>query len=339
MNSKRFRFLILISIIFLFAKSSFSQFVVDSVVRWKTVNEVMELKKVDPRPVMVFFYNPEYDTSMMMLNNVFNKKEIIMYVNPRFYCVKICATDSLLTWFDQKNYTKNNDSSMNDLIPQILGEKPAFPSLLFYNEENEGMVFKGFRNRYELRCLLVYFAEGIDKTTPFHLWYKSYTIAYPPINLPEKLKSPIQWVSLSEAMKLQKTKPKMLFINWYARLNVGSIVMLYNAFEDPRVAKYMNDNFYCIRMDAQTTDTLFWEKPYTSNKRSDKYHQLALEQLEGSMVFPSLLFFDKNKKLIYRQQSYLGPLNFYALANFVGSGAYLTKSLHEFRKSFKPDFP
>jgi thioredoxin-related protein len=136
-------------------------------------------------------------------------------------------------------------------------------------------------------------------------------------------------------LKLQKSKPKDLFITWHSRLNVGSLVMLYNAFEDSVVASYMNDHFYCVRLDAQTKDTLFWNKEYVNLNRDDRFHQLALEQLEENMKFPALIFYDINKNLIIRQHSYLGSVNFYMLASYVGSGAYRTQNFQEYRKSFK----
>lgn len=332
---RRSAFVALISLISI---PAFSQIMIDTSIRWKSVREVMELSKTEPRPTMVLFYKPGDDTSNMLIQTVLNKKEIIMYANPRFYCVKINAEDTAVYWFNQKTYRRTTNSANNDIIAQLLGEKASFPTLLFFNEQNTGAMFKGFRSRYEMRCLLVYFAEGVDKTTPYNLWLQAYNVAYPPLNMPKNLENPIHWISLKEALKLQKTSPRLIFITWTAHLNVGSTVMTYNAFEDPRVARYMNDHFYCVKLDAQTNDTLVMGKVYVNGHKPDRYHQLATAQLEGKMIFPSLLFLDTEKKVVVKQQSYLGPLNFFALANYAGSGAYKTQTLHEFRKSFKPDF-
>jgi len=248
------------------------------------------------------------------------------------------STDDTIHWFDNKTYSRKASSAVNELFHHFFGKNPVYPSLLIYNRETAGFTFKGFKNRYELRCILVYFSEEIDKTTPYELWANAYHIAYPPLGTAKTLKSPIHWHTLKEALALQKQKPKGLFINWYAHLNVGSLVMLFNAFEDPRVAKYLNEHFYCVRLDAQTKDTLYWDKPYYNDPAKGKFNQLALLQLQEKMKFPSLLFFDKNRKLIAIQQSYLGLLNFFAFANYAGSGSYRTMKLPEFIKTFKADF-
>lgn len=336
-NSRRGLFLLAISIILMLSFTTTAQVTTDTTVRWKTVKEVMELKAKEMKPTMVFFYHPDEDTSLIMKENIFTKREICTYLNPRFYPVIINVTDSTIHWLNGKTYYKKPKQEYNSLVFEVFGEHPSIPSLLFFNKESSGIVMKGFRSRYEMRCLLSYFAEEADKTTPYHLWQQSYKVAFPPINMPPMLENPIKWVSLQEALELQKKDPRILLINWYARLNVGSQVMLYNAFENPTVAEYLNKNFYCVRMDAQTKDSLFWDKKYINPAKPDRYHDLARLQLDESYKFPTFVFYNSNKQLLFKQQSYLGPLNFYALVNYMGSGAYKTKKLSEYIKTFKAD--
>lgn len=314
----------------------FSQSKSDSTVNWRTIAEVKQLMKTSPRPTMVFFYKPDQDTSRIMLDNTLNRKEICNYVNSRFYAVKIdVTTTDTIHWFDQKTYTCKANGAVNDLIPMLLGEKPASPALLFLNPGSSSFTFKGFKNRYEIRCILVYFYEEINKTTPFESWVQAYMVAYPSFGLPKSLENPIKWHTLEEALALQKKSPKGLFINWYARLNVGSTVMLFNAFEDPKVAKYLNENFYCVRLDAQTKDTLFWDKAYFNEPVKSRYNQLALKQLGENLKFPALLFFDKSLNLIVDKQYYLGTQKMQALVNYAGSGAYRNVNFEDYCKSFK----
>ncbi|MBK7030626.1 MAG: DUF255 domain-containing protein [Bacteroidales bacterium] len=334
---KRILILAFFSISLLFSPKADAQVTTDTVVYWKTMEEVISLRSKDPKPVMVFFNMPGKDTCTMMLENIFTKREICTYLKPRFYPVIVNVTDSAIQWFNGKTYFIKKGDQVNSIVTEVLGKEPVYPSFLFFSKENSGIVMKGYKSRYEMRSILVYFAEEINKTTPFHLWFQSYQVAYPMINMAKMLENPIKWHTLSEALELQKKEPKLLFINWYARLNVGSQVMLFNAFENPTVAEYLNKNFYCVRLDAQTKDTLVWDKPYFNLMKPEKFHELATLQLGDSYKFPSLLFFSPDKKEIYKQQSYLGPLNFYALINFVGSGAYKTKKLAEYIKTFKAD--
>lgn len=327
--------LLLLFVFIAFSRGADAQVKVDTVVHWKSVKEVMELQKKAPRPVLVFFYQPGHDTSQLMLEITFTRKELCSYINPNFYAIRIAASDTAIDWLNGKRYLRKKGQEMNELVAHVLGEKAVLPSMVFFNDENTGIVMSGFRSRYEMRCLLMYFGEGVERTTPYHLWYNAYQLAYPQINLPKATKNPVHWISLEEALEKQKKEPRMLYINWYARLNAGSMVMLYNAYENPKVAEYLNKNFYCVRLDAQSKDTLVWNKPFYNEKKEDKYHELARLQLGNSFKFPSHLFYDKQMKLIYKQQSYLGPLNFYALINFLGSGSYTSKTFKDYIKTFK----
>jgi len=317
--------------------SLFCQVRKDTVIQWRTVHEIIELRKTAPRPVMVIFYHPDHDSSMLMLDNVLTKRELIKYLNPRFYSVKINVSDTSVMWFDERVYRKEDTSNYNSIVTNVLGDEVKFPSLLLLNKESTGLVFKGYRSRHEMRSVLSYIAEEVDKTTPYHTWYQAYKVAYPLINLAQNPETPIEWLSLQKALELQKKEPKILFITWYSRLNIGSQVMVFNAFAHPRIRDYMKKHFYCVRLDAQTDDTLYFGKQYINQMKDDRYHDLALLQLENNMKFPSHVFYDRNRKVIFRQQSYLSTINFYALANYIGSGTYKTKGLKDFIKTFKPD--
>ncbi|NVO18187.1 MAG: DUF255 domain-containing protein [Bacteroidetes bacterium] len=328
----------IVSLLFL-TTPIFSQPMMDSVVKWKSIEEVKLLMKTEPRPIFTFFYSPGDDSSAYMLDHALNRKEICSFLNSRFYPVKLdINTKDTIQWFDNKAYPCKPYAAYNDLVLHLLGKKPATPAILIYNKESAGFTFKGYENRYELRCILVYFSEDVYKTTPYELWSKAYKVAFPPMGTPNPLKSPIHWKSLKQALALQKTKPKSLFINWYARLNVSSFVMLYNTFEDPKLAKYLNEHFYCVSLDAQTKDTLYWGRPYRYEPAKSRFNQLAVEQLQDNMKFPALAFFDSSRKMIVLQQSYLGPLNLFALANYAGSGSYKSMKLKEYLKKFNVDF-
>ena len=309
----------------------------DTIIQWKTVREVIELQRTAPRPVMIVFYLPGHDSSMLMFDNVFTKRELVKYLNPRFYSVKIDVSDTSVLWFDNKVHHITDTSHYNNIANKVLGNEMKFPSLLMMNKENTGIVFKGFRSRYEMRSVLAYIAEEVDKTTPYNSWFQAYQVAYPSINLAQNPETPIEWLSLEKALELQKKDPKILFITWYARLNIGSQVMVFNAFAHPRIRDYMKKHFYCVRLDAQTDDTLFFKNQYVNPMKEDRFHDLAVFQLENNMKFPSHVFYDRYKKLIFRQQSYLSTINFYALVNYIGSGTYKTKGLKDFIKTFKPD--
>ncbi|MBK7214502.1 MAG: DUF255 domain-containing protein [Bacteroidales bacterium] len=337
MNFTRHTFALLTTVVLssVLSFNSYAQQPSDTVIRWKTPSEVQELMKTKPRPIMAFIYYPGEDSSNQMITNTLAGREICTFLNSRFYAIRIKANDkSDLVWMDGKTYSLPADGKLNDLVPHLLGPQPVFPSLLFYNTSTAGFLFKGYRDRYELLCLLTYFSEEIDKTTPYDLWAKAFLKAFPPSGKATTPKTVINWKTLAEVNELQKTAPRPIFIAWYSHFDASSKVMMFNTFEDERNATYLNDNFYSIKMDVQNHDSLFWKKPYIY-QTGDKFHPLAVEQMDGKLKVPTLLFYTPEGERISILQSYLGPMNLYALANYAGSGAFRTQKLQEFIRTFK----
>ncbi len=104
-----------------------------------------------------------------------------------------------------------------------------------------------------------------------------------------------------EAYNLNKKKPKKIFIDVYTDWCGWCKKMDATTFMNPEIAKYMNDNFYCVKMNAEMKDTLVVDgvtflNPNPAASRSS--HQLAIELLRGKMSYPSYVFLnDKSQWL------------------------------------------
>ena len=60
-----------------------------SKVEWKSFEETNKLFTEKQKPVLLFMYNEEDDSSLIMLNQVFGLDEVANYINALFYPVKI----------------------------------------------------------------------------------------------------------------------------------------------------------------------------------------------------------------------------------------------------------
>lgn len=65
-------------------------------------------------------------------------------------------------------------------------------------------------------------------------------------------KGPINWLSLEEADSLYKTQPKPMFIDVYTDWCGWCKRMDATTFQDPNVAAYLNNNFYPVKLNAET---------------------------------------------------------------------------------------
>ena len=155
---------------------------------------------------------------------------------------------------------------------------------------------------------------------------------------PEKIK----WYTFLEAVELNKKTKKKIFIDVYTEWCHWCKVMDKNTFTHPVVIKYMNEKYYCVKLDAEMKDTIVFNNhtfvnPNPNIKRST--HQLAASMLDNKLGYPSFVFFDENFGRLFYVQSYLTPSQFEPYIKFVGENSYLTVKWEEFNKIFKPEIP
>lgn len=68
---------------------------------------------------------------------------------------------------------------------------------------------------------------------------------------PEKIK----WLSISQAIELNKKNPKKVFMDVYTNRYVRCNVMDSKTFTHPFIIKYVNDNFYAVKINVEENDT------------------------------------------------------------------------------------
>ncbi len=317
----------------------FSQTKLLPAINWLTFEQVKLLNKEKPKPILVFFYKANNDSSLLMLKNTFTRKEVCAYTNAKFYAVKFDVSSKAdVTFMDGKVYKKDPTKPYHDLAALLMGNKPDVPSVIMYDDQNHGFTFRGYKEYYDMLCMLVYISENIQKTTRYEIWAPAYFHTFPPNQKVTHIPLAINWLPLTEALRLNEENPKGIFLTFYTKTNAASSVMLANAFSHNTVAEFLEKHFYCVRIDAQTSDTLKWNKLYYNDHKAGNYHELAETMMKGKMEFPSIFYFDATNRLILSENSYLSPEAFFILTNYVVSEAYKTKPFADFMKTFKFEF-
>jgi len=68
----------------------------------------------------------------------------------------------------------------------------------------------------------------------------------------------VKWITFEEAIKKSKTEKRPIFIDVYTDWCGWCKVMDKNTFNDPQVAKLLNEKFYAVKFDAeQKEDVVF----------------------------------------------------------------------------------
>ncbi len=148
----------------------------------------------------------------------------------------------------------------------------------------------------------------------------------------------IQWLTFAEAVKQNKKKPKKIFMDVYT--DWCGWCKKYDAvtFSHPLIAKYINENFYAVKFDAEMKEAVsFKGKTYINQNPNGRRqsHDLAIYLLKGQMSYPTVVFLDEKMDLLSAVPGYRGPKDFESVINFFGSNAYKNKDFEDYINNFR----
>lgn len=150
----------------------------------------------------------------------------------------------------------------------------------------------------------------------------------------------IRWMTFEDAMAANKIKPKKIFIDLYTDWCGWCKVMDKNTFSHPEISKYMNQNYYAIKFNAeQTEDVKFngYTFKYISQGRRG-YHELASSLTNGELSYPMGVFMDENQQILTLLPGYQEPRAFDSVIKYFGTNKYKTLNYQEWEKTYKPSF-
>ena len=146
----------------------------------------------------------------------------------------------------------------------------------------------------------------------------------------------INWMTFEEAVKLNETVPKKIFIDVFTDWCGWCKKMDQTTFQNPEVIAYMNENFYAVKFDAESDKTITFNGNTFINEGGKNgrkgTHQLAAALLQGRMSYPSYVFMDENNQLLTVAPGYMEATNFLPVLKYFGTNAYKNQTFQEFNK-------
>lgn len=149
--------------------------------------------------------------------------------------------------------------------------------------------------------------------------------------------SAINWMSWDEAVAANAKNPKMIFVDTYTDWCGWCKKMDASTFSDPVIAKYMNENYYSIKMDAEMKDTINFNgyqfvNPNPTGKRST--HQLAASLLDNKLSYPSFVILTPTFERMQILPGYKGAKDFEPIIRYFVEGASKGVQYEDYMKDF-----
>jgi len=130
----------------------------------------------------------------------------------------------------------------------------------------------------------------------------------------------IYWLDIETAEKKMKENPKKVLVDVYTSWCGWCKRMDRDTFGNPEVVKYVNDNFYAVKFNAESKEVVnFRGKSYDFDPRAGRKgsNKLARVLLNGKMSYPTISFLDENLDMINAFPGYKKADQFLQLSNSI----------------------
>ena len=146
-------------------------------------------------------------------------------------------------------------------------------------------------------------------------------------------KSNVNWMSWEEAVEASKKSPRKIFVDVYTDWCGWCKRMDKATFQNPEVAKYLNANFYPVKLNAeQKEDIVYGDATFKFVPSGKKgYHQLAAALLEGRLSFPTVVFLNEDHEILQRLAGFIDKEEFAKVMRWLAEDVYKETPYDEFK--------
>ncbi len=115
----------------------------------------------------------------------------------------------------------------------------------------------------------------------------------------------INWLTIEEAEALSEKEPRKILMDVYTDWCGWCKKMDKTTFADEKVAKYVNENFYAVKLKADSNDKVTF--------KGKEYSKGELAQAFRVTGYPTIVFFDQSFTKFQPVSGYRGANDFLAL--------------------------
>jgi len=145
----------------------------------------------------------------------------------------------------------------------------------------------------------------------------------------------IHWLSIDELQEKMKMEPRKVYVDVYTGWCGWCKKMEASTFQNKSLIKYMNNNFYAVRLDAETKDTIdFMGKKYFFNP-ANRANTFAVELLKGQMSYPTSVLMLENFQSPTPIPGYHAVGEMESFLRYFGDNLYKHQTWTDFQKTFK----
>ena len=142
----------------------------------------------------------------------------------------------------------------------------------------------------------------------------------------------IHWMTIEEAYAAAQKVPKKTVIDVYTDWCGWCKVMDRNTFTNPEVIKYINENYYAVKLDAESKKSFnVGGIKYDFNEQG-RANDIAIALLQGKMSYPSIVYLDEQFNMIQPIPGYMNARAFHEIITFLGEDHFKSEPFEQYKK-------
>lgn len=143
----------------------------------------------------------------------------------------------------------------------------------------------------------------------------------------------IEWLTLEQAFAKNQQAPRKILIDVYTDWCGWCKKMDKGTFADPNVVKYVNEHYYAVKLDAESTAPMKIGETKYEFDASKRTHQAAVALLQGRMSYPTIVYLDETFNMIQPIPGYMEAPQFHQIITFLGGDYHKKLPFEQYKES------